>query len=243
MSLSHNKTTITDATHINALLGRLFKNHCSVEVKEVNSSGAIKTLGMSEILNFKPDEDTILFDAIPSTQLKSNKHIKIFTKFQGVEIHFNAIVTKTTERSHSFYFNTKIPKEIVHKQRRQQYRAVLQNLWKIPVSLIDNTHSKIQSAYIYNISTGGISIRSTTEDLTKIANGVIIDTIIQLPENNKIECQLQVRQTQSNAEGGFQQLSGQFLNMNSKNEKIIQSFVNKVERKSITSQSELHSTE
>lgn len=242
MSSSNNNTIITDTIHINALLNRLLKNHCSIEVKTIDTLGKIKLLGISEILNFNSDENILTFDALTNTNIDLNQEIKLFTKHNGININFNSIVTKLTERNHSTYFNIQIPQEIIHKQRRQQYRAVLQNLWKIPVTLIDKSFSKPLSAYVYNISTGGINVRSTTEHFTTIKQDKVIDALIQLPNNKKIQCKLQVRQTLSNKAAGFQQLAGKFVNLDSKQEKYIQSFVNQVERKSITAQSELQTT-
>lgn len=243
MSSSNNNTIITDTIHINALLNRLLKNHCSIEVKTIDTLGKIKLLGISEILNFNSDENILTFDALINANVHLNQRIKIYTKQNGIDINFNSTVTKLTERNHSTYFNLKIPQEIVHKQRRQQYRAVLQNLWKIPVTLIDKSFAKPLSSYVYNISTGGINVRSTTEHFTTIKQDKVIDAFIQLPNNKKIQCKLQVRQTLSNKVAGFQQLAGKFVNLDSKQEKYIQSFVNQVERKSIVTQSELEAAE
>ena len=243
MESSLKQTIVTDTIHIGALLGRLHKNHCSVEIKTIDSLNNIKPLGLSEILSIDLDNNSIFFDALQTNKVKTHQKIKVFTKFNGIDVHFDTIITNTTERNHSLYFNAHIPDEVIHKQRRQQYRAVLQNLWKIPVTLVDKSLSKPLSAYIYNISTGGISVRSSTEKMIKIKDGAIIDALIQLPDNCKIESKLQVRQTLTNNAGGFQQLAGQFINIGTKQEKMIQSFVNKVERKSITAQSQLHSTE
>lgn len=243
MSAFHNNTIITDTIHISALLGRLINNHCAVEIKAVDSLGKNHPLGVSEILSINSDENNILFDALENNQVSKDQVIKIFTKHNGIDVHFSAHVTNVIERNQSTYFYTNIPQEVVHKQRRQQYRAVLQNLWKIPVTLIDKSINKSLSAYIYNISTGGINVRSSTENFIKIKQDAIIDTLIQLPDNYKIQCKLQVRQILSNKIGGFQQLSGQFINLDAKQEKYIQSFVNKVERKSIKKESELYTTE
>jgi len=243
MNSSHKQTIVTDTIHIGALLGRLHKNHCSVEIKAIDSFNNIESLGLSEILDFNLDDNNIFFDALQTNKVTTNQRIKAFTKYNGIDIHFDSIITDTIERNHCEYFNTNIPNEIIHKQRRQQYRAVLQNLWKIPVTLVDKSLAKPLSAYIYNISTGGISVRSSTEEIIKIKDGMIIDTLIQLPDNRKIESKLQVRQTLTNKAGGFQQLAGQFIDINPKQERMIQSFVNKVERRNITSQSQLHSTE
>ena len=243
MSAFHNNTIITDNIHISALLGRLINNHCAVEVKAVDSFGKNHPLGVSEILSINLDENNLLFDALENNHVSKNQIVKFFTKHNGIDVNFSARVTNIIEHNHSVYFNTNIPQEVVHKQRRQQYRAVLQNLWKIPVTLIDKSIDKSLSAYVYNISTGGINVRSSTENFIKIKQVAIIDTLILIPDNYKIQCKLQVRQVLSNKIGGFQQLSGQFINLDTKQEKYIQSFVNKVERKSIKKQSELHATE
>lgn len=243
MSSIHNNTIITDTIHISALLGRLLNNHCAIEIKSIDSSGRTQSLGISEILNINSDENNLLFDALTNNPVSINQTIKVFTKHNGIDIHFNACVSNIIERNQSTYFYTNIPQEVVHKQRRQQYRAVLQNLWKIPVTLIDKSINKSLSAYVYNISTGGINVRSSTENFHTIKQNSIIDTLIQLPDNHKVQCKLQVRQILSNKTGGFQQLAGQFINLDTKQEKYIQAFVNKVERKNITTQSQLHATE
>ena len=243
MASNINHTIITDNIHINALLGRLLNSHCAVEIKTVDSFGKTQSIGVSEILSINSDDNNLLFDALKNEKVSVNQKIKIFTKHNGIDIHFNARVTNITERNQSVYFNTNIPQEVIHKQRRQQYRAVLQNLWKIPVTLFDSSFNKPLSSYVYNISTGGINVRSSTEDFIKIKQNAIIDTLIQLPDNCKIQCKLQVREILTNKVGGFQQLSGQFINIDPKQEKYIQSFVNKVERKNIKKQTDLLITE
>lgn len=243
MSSANNNTIITDSIHIDLLLSRLMNNHCAVEIKTTDSSGNIQSAGISEILNINQDNNSLLFDALSEKNLSLNQKIKIFTKHKGIDINFSAAVTAITERNQSLYFNTNIPLEVIHKQRRQQYRAVLQNLWKIPVTLVDKSVNKTLAAYVYNISTGGVNVRTTTDNFSQIKQNSIIDTIIQLPENYRIQCKLQVRQILSNAASGFQQLSGQFINLDARQEKYIQSFVNKVERKHIKKQSELYTTE
>ena len=238
-----NQTIVTDSVHINALLNRLLNNHCAVEIKTINGFGEIQSLGISEILSINSDENTLFLDALDNNTVSANQEIKIFTKHRGIDIHFTTSIISITERNQSKYFSTKIPPEVIHKQRRQQYRAILQNLWKIPVILSDKSFTKPLSAYIYNISTGGINVRSSTENFTQIEQNTIIDTLIQLPDNQKIQCKLQVRQTLSNKVAGFQQLAGQFINLDTKQERYIQSFVNKVERNNINAQSELQATE
>lgn len=243
MASNLNHTIITDNIHIHALLGRLFNSHCAVEIKTIDSFGKAQSIGISEILSINSDQNNLLFDALKNNNISINQKIKIFTKHNGIDIHFDARVTNITEHNQSVYFNTNIPQEVIHKQRRQQYRAVLQNLWKIPVTLFDSSFNKPLSSYVYNISTGGINVRSTTENFTRIKQDSIIDTLIQLPDNYKIQCKLQVRQILSNKIGGFQQLSGKFINLDAKQEKYIQSFVNKVERKNIKKKTDLHATE
>jgi len=243
MASVNNNTIITDSIHIDLLLSRLLNNHSAVEIKTTNSLGESQLLGISEILKINTDNNTLFFDALDTNSLSINQKIKVFTKNKGIDIHFNATVTGITKRNDSVYFNTDIPQEVIHKQRRQQYRAVLQNLWKIPVTLVNRTLSQTLSAYVYNISTGGLNVRTTTDNFASIKPDSIIDSIIQLPDNNRIHCKLQVRQTLENKAAGFQQLSGQFINLDAKQEKYIQAFVNKVERTNIKKQAELHTTE
>jgi len=236
-----NNSIVTDPTHIAALVNRLKKNNCTLEIKIKSPTGELYTLGASEILNVDTEKNNILFDAIDKNRFSAGQQIKIFTKHDGIEIYFATTVTKLTSRNHSNYFNTEIPTSITHKQRRQQYRAVLQNLWKIPVTLIDKSKNHL-SAYVYNISTGGINVRSSTSNFKKIKQDAIIDTVIQLPNDSSIKCKLLIRQTNLNATSGIQQLAGQFLNLNTKQEKTIQSFVNTVERNNIKNRSQLQAS-
>lgn len=236
-----NNTIVTDSTHLCALLNRLKKNKCTLEIKTMSTTGTYSDLGISELLSIDYNNNTLLFDEI-SENLLTGQEIKIFTKNNGIEIYFQAAVTGFTKTGSSGNFTTSIPTEINHKQRRQQYRAELQNLWKIPVTLIDKDRKNTLSAYIYNISTGGINVRSTTASFNKIQADTIIDTIIQLPDEPGLQCKLLVRQTDTNRTGGFQQLAGQFLNLNARQEKAIQAFVNSVDRKKIKQRAELQAS-
>ena len=237
-----NNSIVTDPTHIAALVNRLNKNNCTLEIKTTSPTGELYTLGASEILNIDIEENNVLFDAIDKNTLSAGQQIKIFTKHDGIEIYFTTTVTKLTTRNHSNYFNAEIPTSITHKQRRQQYRAVLQNLWKIPVTLIDKSSKNPLSAYVYNISTGGINVRSSTSNFTRIKKDAVIDTVIQLPNDSSIKCKLLIRQANLNATSGIQQLAGQFLNLNAKQEKTIQSFVNTVERNNIKNRAQLQAS-
>ncbi len=233
-----NNSIITDATHISALLYRLKKKQCTLEIKTLAESGDFIDLGISELLNINTEENTLLFDVI-NKKIALGQQIKVFTKHNGIEMYFQTTVTGFNKNNHPAYFITSTPTSINHKQRRQQYRVELQNLWKIPVTLIDESIKKPLSAYIYNISTGGINVRSSTSPFNKIKPDAVIDTVIQLPNEPSVRCKLLVRQTNVNSTAGFQQLAGQFLNLDARQEKTIQSFVNNVDRKNIKKRAEL----
>ena len=235
-----NNTTVNNQIHRDDILSRLASNHCQVEVKQTNKDGFTTSIGVSEILNFIPEKNSLLFDAINHQAIQENNRLKIFAKQNGIDIHFSVNISNIVKRNHLNYFNTNLPDEIIYKQRRQQYRVELQNLWKIPVTLISKKIKKPLTAYIYNISAGGMKVRSSIEDFNSIKKDSVIETLIQLPNNTSVQCKLQVRQTQVNTKAGFQQLAGQFLNLDSKQEKTIQSFVNTVERNIIKNNSQLH---
>lgn len=218
------------------------KEHCQLEVKAILNNSNHKTIGLSEILNVNIEAGTLLLDAINPIGLKQNKALKIVGKLSGIDINFNTTIDSLTKRNHLYYCNVKIPDEIIHKQRRQQYRVELQNLWKIPVTLVNKQKQPPLTAYIYNISAGGMKVRSSTENFSSIKENTILDAQIQLPNNANIQCKLQVRQTQSNNTAGFQQLAGQFIKLNASQEKTIQSFVNSVERNNIKANSQLHAS-
>lgn len=235
-----NNNIICDPIHITAILARLENNHCQLQIEEFSQDNTIQFLGISEILHINSNKNNILFDALDQNSITTKQHIKIFSKHDGIEIKFNAKVTGLTKRNHLIYFNSNIPTEIAYKQRRLQYRVELQNLWKIPVTLLDSKSNKPLTAYIYNISTGGINVRSSTDNLSQIKQDAIIDTLIQLPNTNNIQCKLQVRQTKSDQTTGLQQLAGQFINLASAQEKSIQSFVNSAERNKIKTTTKQH---
>jgi len=239
MTDNTNNIIVTDIIEKNSILTRLLNNHCQVEVKQTTHNGTFKTIGISEILKVDTENNLLLFDAINHNSIKENSLFKIFSKHNGIDINFKIIVSDTMKRNNLNYFHTNIPEEIIYKQRRQQYRVELQNLWKIPVTLI-NKNDQPLTAYIYNISAGGMKVRSSTENFIKIKQNSVIDTLIQLPNNANVQCKLQVRQTQSNKLAGFQQLAGQFINLNAKQERTLQSFVNSVERNIIKTNSQLH---
>jgi len=222
---------IYDPIHLTAILARLENNHCQLEVKKLNRDNTTQSLGISEILQINHNKNNILFDTLEHNNISNDQQIKIFTKHDGIEMNFTVHVTALTKRNHLIYFNTQIPTEIAYKQRRLQYRVELQNLWKIPVTLLNKDNPL--TAYIYNISTGGINVRSATDNLNQIKHDAIIDTLIQLPNTENIRCKLQVRQTKSDQTTGLQQLAGQFIRLTPKQEKSIQSFVNSVERNKI----------
>ncbi len=217
------------------------KEHCQLEIKTIVHDNSYKTIGLSEILKVDLDNGTLLFDAINPVELKKSRAIKVVGKLNGIDIYFNTCIDSITERNHLYYCHAKIPDKVIHKQRRQQYRVELQNLWKIPVTLVLNNKTAPLTAYIYNISTGGMKVRSSTEDFSSINENTILDARIQLPNNANIQCKLQVRQTQSNT-SGFQQLAGQFIRLNASQEKTIQAFVNTVERNNIKTNPQLHAS-
>ncbi len=228
-----NNSIISDPIHISAILARMKKNHCQLDVKKVKRDGSTQPLGISEILHISHNKSNILFDAFNHNNITAKQLIHIYAKHDGIEINFNTQVTALTEHDHLVYFSTSIPTEITYKQRRLQYRVELQNLWKIPVTLVDKNINQPLTAYIYNISTGGINVRSSTDKLSRIKQDAVIDTLIQLPNTESIQCKLQVRQTKSDQTAGLQQLAGQFINLTPRQEKNIRSFVNSVERNRI----------
>lgn len=232
-------STVTDILYIHALLRRLQKNNCSLNISAITKSEEMKPVGLSEILNIDIDNNAILFDAINNSTLQIGQKIKIITKYKGIEIKFTSIITELTTRNHATYFNCAIPSTMIHKQRRQQYRAELQNLWKIPVTIVEKSEKNSMTAYIYNISTGGINIRSSTASFNTIKKDSIVNTVIQLPNTTLMQCKLRVRKILENNTAGFQQLAGQFLNLDAQQEKNIQAFVNKVERSLIKNREKL----
>jgi len=228
-----NNNTVSDPVHTSAILERIKKNHYQLEIKKADTNKTVTPIGISEILDINYTDNTILFDTLNHDAVTNELPIKIFTKYDGVKINFNVKIIQLTIRNHLVYFKTNIPKEIIYKQRRLQYRVKLQNLWKIPVTLLDNNIKTPLTAYIYNISTGGINVRSSTDKLSDIKEGVVINTLIQLPNMRNLKCKLQIRQTSSEATTGLQQLAGKFINLSPQQEKSIQSFVNSVERNNI----------
>ncbi|VAW97411.1 hypothetical protein MNBD_GAMMA23-919 [hydrothermal vent metagenome] len=235
-----NNSIISDPVHINAILTRLEKNHCQLDVEKIKRDNSTQSLGISEILHISHKKSTILLDAINHNNISSQQLIQIFSKHDGIEIKFHTRVTSLTKRNHLIYFNARIPSEIAYKQRRLQYRVELQNLWKIPVTLLDKNTSNPLTAYIYNISTGGINVRSSTDKLSQIKQDTVIDTLIQLPSTESIQCKLQVRQTKSDKTTGLQQLAGQFINLTPRQEKNIRAFVNSVDRTRIKTTEKHH---
>ncbi len=225
-----NNNLISDPIHISAILARLKKNHCQLEIKKIKRDSSTQPLGISEILHISHKKNSILFDAFNHNNVSSKQHIQIYAKHDGIEIKFNGRISTLTKHNHLTYFTVNIPEKITYKQRRLQYRVELQNLWKIPVTLVDKNINNPLTAYIYNISTGGINVRSSTDKLSQIKQDMVIDTLIQLPNTRSIQCKLQVRQTKSDETTGLQQLAGQFINLTPRQEKNIRSFVNSVER-------------
>ena len=237
--LAEYNSVVTDSSDISVILSKLHSSNSSLDIKTINKLGQYESLGISELLNVNHDKNTLFFDAIKSTKLKPNQNIKIFTKHNGIEIYFDTTVTEFNNLGQLKLLNTSIPQTINRKQRRQQFRVEIQNLWKIPVTIFEPETRLPILSYLYNISTGGLNVRSSTSGLRKISKDSIIDTVIQLPNDSTVKCKLLVRKAQTNKSAGFEQLAGKFLNLSDKQEKIIQSFVNTVERRKIQNDTEL----
>ena len=237
MSLTNN-TIIRDKLHVSALLNRLFKQKCILNIKILSNNGSYITIGNSELLKINYKENSILLDDF-EYKIEIGTNITVFTKHKGVETYFQTTVNNQLNNEAANYYICSIPEEVNHKQRRQQYRAEVQNLWTIPVTLVDDTTETPLSAYLYNISTGGINIRSSSSSFKKIKKDTIVNTHIQFPNNENVKCKLLVRQADLNKKAGVQQLAGKFINLDAKQEKTIQSFVNSVDRKIIKNKHEL----
>ena len=235
MSFSNN-TIVKEKLQIYALLNRIYKNKCILNIKFLSNNASYINIGHSELLQINLDQDTITIDSLDK-KIHVGTNITVFTKHKGIETYFQTHIINADDKLN--YYICKIPNEINHKQRRQQYRAEVQNLWTIPVTLIEDNSKKPLSAYIYNISTGGINVRSSSSSFKKIKKDTVIDTHIQFPNNANIHCKLLVRQSEPNKKAGVQQLAGQFVNLNAKQEKTIQAFVNSVDRKIIKDKADL----
>lgn len=162
--------------------------------------------------------------------IQAGDHFTITTQFNGVEVNFKTKITRTGHQDGDDYYISDIPSQLTHHQLRTLFRADIPRASHYSVRLIRESHEEI-AGELHDISNGGISIREVKQGKTPFyENEVIPECIIDIGEENKVYCAIELRRTPAEEQLSDFILGGQFLEIDPIQQRMIERFVTHIER-------------
>lgn len=162
-----------------------------------------------------------------------NKILHIHGQSRGAVFSFTAELKALHTSNDIAYYEFDYPRSMDYVQRRAYYRAKIKNTQRVSITTVHKESNSSISGYVLDISTRGMSILLNT--VRRIDRGDILTLCrVLLPDGEKLNFELDVRYSQDLPNERVR-IGASFHDINTRNQRLIEKFVRKIERDSLRS--------
>lgn len=225
--------TLTTSEDISLLLKKIHNKHSLLTITIETGDECFG----STILEINNDKNYLVVDELyPESghlKIKNDTSISISANHAGAFVHFKTTVEAIGENAKAAYYKIGIPSELQYHQRRNTYRITTSLTSPVRVNLV-NEDEILLKAELRDISHGGVCLRVNAASHIKIQNGDTIPTcLIQIGEDRKIMCTLNVCHVEIMKETGALRIGAEFTDMSKFDRRELEHFIVTLEREII----------
>ncbi len=186
----------------------------------------------SLLLDVNSDKGYVLLDELNNERAHKlaaeTGKLRVFCQNQGVELSFSCDIRIAHNKKGLTFYQAPIPSVIHYMQRRSDYRVHVGMDQNIHLILPVETENNLD-AELFDVSFGGIGARLESE--CQLRRGLIIPSCkLNLPEQEAIETDLEIRFVQADNTGKFTRIGGRFLGLDPNTRGKIRKVVTQLER-------------
>ncbi len=221
---------LSEPERIEEILNKYKKKHALLTV-EINDK---RELCSSLFLEVNLHKQYLVIDEFCpndiNNNIKKNDYLTISCNNSGTYINFNGKILDVSEEEGAPYYKLSFPDVIEYSQRRQSHRVPI-NI-SSPIKVVFNTQNNLlMHGEIRDMSLGGFSARLNPPLVERFKpNDKIPKCIIQMPDNGRIVCSVEVRRMYINPSSGIPMMGCKFTDMNKQDRRSLQQTVAKLER-------------
>lgn len=221
---------ITDSARIIGLLVRTKENRALLSVMLPKSGKLYNTA----ILEIQPDAGYLILDELnPKSghdQLLIGHQLRLYTRLKGVEMSFESRLESAGANTEGAFYRVTLPDILNYRQQRTHYRAKASAAQPVTVLFTRPDGTKLKGQ-LHDISVGGIGIRFTGRIPPDIDTGArISNCVIELPSDEEIFCEIEVRFTSFPIHGDGRMMGARFVHLSHVQQGAIARFVAALDR-------------
>lgn len=213
--MSHYDTEqiITFQPYIAGILKRIHSERALISVR----IGKDDTLYNSIILDVEPTKAQFHLDELyPRSghkKLRNGSQLHIDSRLKGVRVMFSTAISAVQETNGIAMYLLPLPSKIIYRQRRRHHRARIDQEQHMFISLPLPLKNQIRGELV-DISASGICSRIKYTDSNRLEEEqAILAATINLPGQNHITCDLEVRSIRHFPEQGYSLVGSEFIDI------------------------------
>ena len=219
---------VTDPMQIAALLKKVKDSRTLIQVTLPGQD----TEYNSALLDIHPEQGYLLLDELTPAEghqsITTQSKLTATIRLRGVDMRFTGTVQEIGGQAGIAFYRVAFPQSLYYRQRRSFYRVKLGMGLLIPFN-IARADGKPYEGRLDDISLGGIG--AELKQLTPFNQGDLLPACaIQLPNGEKIECEIEVRYISKDEQHKRFHLGACFVNLDRTRKHTLQRFVAEAER-------------
>lgn len=219
---------VTDPMQIAALLKKVKDSRTLIQVTLPGRA----TEYNSALLDIQPEQGYLLLDELTPAEghqlLTAQCELTATIRLRGVDMRFTGTVQEIGGQAGIAYYRVEFPQRLYYRQRRAAYRVRLGMGLLIPFN-IAREDGKPYQGRLDDISLGGLG--AELKQQTPFDPGDLLPgCAIQLPNGDKIDCEIEVRYISKDQQHKKFHLGARFVNLDRTHQHILQRFVAEAER-------------
>lgn len=221
---------ITSPWRIKALLQRVQKNHCLLNVFLPDQSKPYTSM----ILAVDAETSILELDELSPVDgnraMNAGMTVQIKTQLQGVDMKFSCDVIEIGEEDGLAVYRMTLPEIMLYHQQRQSYRVRISAGHDVSIQLLRGNGETLEGR-LRDISVGGIGILFTINAASGIKQGEEVPTCtLTLPDGNQISCPLEIRYVSARSGTKFSTIGARFQDLDQEDEHKIMQLVMELDR-------------
>jgi c-di-GMP-binding flagellar brake protein YcgR len=222
---------LTYPPHIYSILQRLLDERTLLGVRLEENA----TLYNSAVLRVQPQQSTFVLDELTPhdghTQVRPGSALHIHGRLRGVQVHLDSHIARIEYENDIALYYLPIPAELVYRQRRRHFRALLQDK-QAPAIVLPIELQKRVAGRLVDISVGGVCSRVATEDARQLEQAQAVHNArITLPGlSHTITCDLAIRSLRHYPDNGYALIGSEIVAIEPRSRQTIERFVAKQDR-------------
>jgi c-di-GMP-binding flagellar brake protein YcgR len=221
---------VEDPVKIHRFLERIQSRHLLLQTRVPTVNGFFNSV----ILEIDPDRRWLTLDELHPgdghQKFVAQRRLTVFGECDGVDLRFDCNLVEVGSQNNIYFYRVSFPATLKYFQKRSAYRVRVQRAAPVPVILMI-TDGEYAKGELYNISTGGISVKFTRAIPKNIERGQTIpECELRLPDGEKFICAIEARHVIAVDGKDHVLLGARFLRLNSAQQRTINRFIASLER-------------